>query len=132
MKMTGKIRSTALAVTLMAAAVPALPSTADAAWGWRDGGWRGGWGLGRSGPLPSRRRVSRRCNRRAVLWRLWRLLRLRSRLLRLLCTSLLCALPGLRRLLGWWLGRRLGPSGFLASPPPLAPLVVRSRDRTFA
>jgi hypothetical protein len=46
MKMTGKIRSTALAVTLIAAAVPALPSTADAAWGWRGGGWRGGWGWG--------------------------------------------------------------------------------------
>lgn len=35
MKMTGKIRSTALAVTVMAAAVPALLSSADAAWGWR-------------------------------------------------------------------------------------------------
>jgi len=36
-----KLRTTALAAALVAATIPALPTSAEAAWGWR-GGW--GWG----------------------------------------------------------------------------------------
>jgi hypothetical protein len=45
--MLRKLRTAALAATLVAAAVPVLPTSAEAAWwGWRGGwgGWRGGWG----------------------------------------------------------------------------------------
>jgi hypothetical protein len=41
--MKTKLRTTALAVSLIAAATPSLSSSAEAApWGWR-GGWHGGW-----------------------------------------------------------------------------------------
>jgi hypothetical protein len=49
MRISGKVRTTVLAASLIAAAVPALTTSADAAWGWRGGwgGWRGGgWGWG--------------------------------------------------------------------------------------
>jgi hypothetical protein len=38
MKVLGKIRTTVLAATLMAAAVPSLSTSAEAGWGWRGGG----------------------------------------------------------------------------------------------
>jgi hypothetical protein len=47
MKVLGKIRTTVLAATLMAAAVPSLSTSAEAGWGWRGGGWGwGGFGVG--------------------------------------------------------------------------------------
>ena len=39
-----KLRTAVLGTALLAAAVPALPSSADAAWWGR--GWGGGWGWG--------------------------------------------------------------------------------------
>jgi hypothetical protein len=46
MNVPAKLRTAALAATLMAVAVPSFSTSADAAWGWRGGGWRGGWGWG--------------------------------------------------------------------------------------